>query len=59
MSRYTSKHTGSEIDAAIDRAKAGGAIDITLQNKAPAGYGLGGKYGFDITGSTGDANNAK
>lgn len=26
---------------------------------APAGYGLGGKYGFDITGSTGDANNAK
>lgn len=33
--------------------------DTLLQNKAPAGYGLGGQYGFDITGSTGDANNAK
>lgn len=33
MSRYTSKYTGSEIDAAIDRAKVGGAIDTALQNK--------------------------
>ena len=41
MSRYTSKHTGSEIDAAIDRAKAGGIIDTLLARKAPAGYGLG------------------
>lgn len=41
MSRYTSKHTGPEIDAGIDRAKAGGAIDMLLSNKAPAGYGLG------------------
>lgn len=30
---YQSPHTGPEIDAAIDRAKAGGDIDITLQNK--------------------------
>lgn len=43
MSRYTSKHTGSEIDAAIDRAKAGGTIDTLLAGKAPAGYGLGTK----------------
>lgn len=42
MSRYTSKHTGSEIDSAIDRAKAGGTIDTLLAGKAPAGYGLGG-----------------
>ena len=34
-------------------------LDTALQNKAPAGYGLGEKYGVDITGSTGDANNAK
>ena len=34
-------------------------LDTALQNKAPAGYGLGEKYGLDITGSTGDANNAK
>ena len=38
MSRYTSKHTGSEIDAAIDRAKAGGAIDTLLAGKAPSTY---------------------
>ena len=36
MSRYTSKHTGSEIDAAIDRAKAGGTIDTLLAGKASA-----------------------
>lgn len=36
MSRYKSKHTGSEIDAAIDRAKTGGEIDITLQKKMDA-----------------------
>lgn len=41
MSRYKSKHTGSEIDAAIDRAKAGGAIDTLFAGKAPAGYGYG------------------
>ena len=35
-------HTAQEIDDAIARALPGGAIDITLQNKAPAGYGLGG-----------------
>ena len=34
-------HTAQEIDDAIARALPGGAIDITLQNKAPAGYGLG------------------
>lgn len=38
MSRYTSKHTGSEIDAAIDRAKAGGTIDTLLAGKAPSTY---------------------
>ena len=54
MSRYTSKHTGSEIDAAIDRAKAGGAIDTLLAGKAPAGYGLGGTFGDYIA----DADNA-
>lgn len=42
MDDYNSKFTGQEIDDAIDRAKAGGAIDVALQNKAPAGYGLGG-----------------
>lgn len=54
MSRYTSKHTGSEIDAAIDRAKAGGTIDTLLAGKAPAGYGLGGTFGGYIA----DADNA-
>ena len=44
MSRYTSKHTGSEIDVAIDRAKSGGTIDTLLAKKAPAGYGLGEEY---------------
>lgn len=34
MDDYNSKFTGPEIDAAIDRAKAGGTIDIALQNKA-------------------------
>ena len=34
-------HTAQQIDDAIARALPGGAIDITLQNKAPAGYGLG------------------
>ena len=41
MDDYNSKFTGPEIDAAIDRAKAGGAIDTLLAGKAPAGYGLG------------------
>lgn len=41
MSRYTSRHTGATIDDAVDRAKSGGAIDISLANKAPAGFGLG------------------
>ena len=35
------EHTAQEIDDAIARALPDGAIDITLQNKAPAGYGLG------------------
>ena len=39
---YDSKHTGPEIDAAIDRAKAGGEIDTLLAGKAPDGFGLGG-----------------
>ena len=34
-------HTAQQIDDAIARALPGGAIDIALQNKAPAGYGLG------------------
>lgn len=33
---YDSKHTGPEIDAAIDRAKSGGEIDTLLQSKADA-----------------------
>ena len=41
---YESRHTGQVIDDAVDRAKAGGAIDIALQNKAPAGYGIGEEY---------------
>ena len=38
-----------------------GDVNLTAGDvgAAPAGYGLGGKYGVDITGSTGDANNAK
>ncbi len=35
-------HTAQQIDDAIARALPGGEIDITLANKAPAGYGLGG-----------------
>ena len=35
------EHTAQEIDDAIARALPGGDIDIALQNKAPAGYGLG------------------
>lgn len=38
---YNSKYTGQEIDDAITLALPGGAIDIALSNKAPAGYGLG------------------
>ena len=38
---YSSTHTGPEIDEATDRALPGGAIDVALQNKAPAGYGIG------------------
>ena len=43
-------HTAQEIDDAIARALPGGAIDITLQNKAPAGYGYGEKiYCYNFT----------
>lgn len=43
MEQYISKEfpDGASVEAALLRAKAGGAIDITLANKAPAGYGLG------------------
>lgn len=33
MQRYKSTYTGVQIDAAIDRAKAGGEIDASLSNK--------------------------
>ena len=52
-------HTAQQIDDGIARALPGGGIDTLLAGKAPAGFGLGGKYGVDITGSNGDANNAK
>lgn len=48
---YESRHTGQIIDDAVDRAKVGGAIDIALQNKAPAGYGLGELSGKKLTAS--------
>ena len=51
------EHTAQEIDDAIARALPGGAIDITLQNKAPAGYGLGGIA--KILTSSDDLNNIK
>ena len=35
------EHTAQQIDDAISRALPGGAIDTALQNKAPAGFGLG------------------
>ena len=54
MEEYNSRHTGPTIDDAIDRAKVGGAIDVSLAGKAPAGYGLGGGYSAVIA----DANNA-
>lgn len=57
MDDYNSKFTGPEIDAAIDRAKAGGAIDTLLAGKAPAGYGLGGVATW--LDSTDDLNNIK
>lgn len=41
MADYHSSLTGPEIDAALTRAKSGGPIDIALDGKAPAGYGLG------------------
>ena len=41
MADYHSSLTGSDIDAALTRAKSGGTIDIALAGKAPAGYGLG------------------
>ena len=59
MSRYTSKHTGPVIDAAIDRAKTGGAIDTTLQNKAPAGYGGFGETLPYIAAGNDDADGSK
>lgn len=41
------EHTAQQIDDAIARALPGGAIDITLANKAPIGFGWGdNKYGF-------------
>lgn len=45
------EHTAQEIDDAIARALPGGAIDTALQNKAPAGYGLGSAFN-----SVSDAN---
>ena len=38
-------HTAQQIDDAIARALPGGAIDTDLQNKAPAGFGLGESHG--------------
>lgn len=49
MADYNSNFTGPEIDAALARAKAGGEIDTLLQNKAPAGYGLGGNAAAPTT----------
>lgn len=43
------EHTAQQIDDAIARALPGGAIDIALQNKAPAGYGLGGNAAAPTT----------
>ena len=47
------EHTAQEIDDAIARAIPGGDIDTLLQNKAPAGYGLGMKSNSSIS----DADN--
>lgn len=44
-------HTAQEIDDAIARTLPGGAIDALLQNKAPAGYGLGELSGKILTAS--------
>ena len=54
-------HTAQEIDDAIARALPGGAIDIALQNKAPAGCGLGKNVtntSLYNAGTEGDLNNA-
>ena len=32
MANYNSTHTGSQIDSAVERALAGGAIDKALEN---------------------------
>lgn len=41
---YNSIYTGPEIDAALNRAKAGGDIDVALAKKAAAGFGYGETY---------------
>ena len=51
------EHTAQEIDDAIARALPGGEIDITLANKAPAGYGLGGDAKFITSGDLNDYKN--
>lgn len=38
----------SDVSSAVDRAKAGGAIDTALADKAPAGYGLGGSGAYVV-----------
>lgn len=54
MEDYNSRHTGPVIDDAVDRAKVGGALDQSLSEKAPAGYGLGENFPNAIS----DCNNA-
>ena len=41
MADYNSKYSGAQIDEAVGRAVSGGAIDKSLADKAPAGYGFG------------------
>ena len=36
MAQYNSKHTGSQIDSAVARALAGGAIDQAIAKKMDA-----------------------
>ena len=48
------EHTAQQIDDAIARALPGGAIDVALQNKAPAGYGLGESQGRHVANASVD-----
>lgn len=59
MEQYISKEfpDGASVEAALLRAKSGGAIDIALQEKAPGGYGLGGGAKFITSGSLNDYKN--